>query len=89
MKKKNWEAFAVDVNIHFPNDVQHTWGQCRNKLNKMKDKYNVEKKKTNIIVVAPSNWPLYKKFNYIFPSIAKIVGIPQVVDYSVNTIHRV
>jgi hypothetical protein len=33
---------------HFPSDVQHTWGWCKNKFNKMKDKYNMEKKKTNI-----------------------------------------
>jgi hypothetical protein len=46
----------------------------------MKDRYNVEKKKTYIINVPPSNWPLYKKFNYIFTNVAKIVGIPQVVD---------
>jgi hypothetical protein len=43
MKKQILKVFA-NVNNHFPNDVQCNWGKCKGKFNKMKDKYNVEKK---------------------------------------------
>jgi len=68
--------------------VQCIWGQCKDKFNKTKDKYNVEKKKIDIIGVLPSDWPWYKKFDCLFADIAKIVGICQDVDQSVGIVHR-
>lgn len=81
------EVFA-NVKYHFPNDVQCIWGQCRDKFNKMKNKYNVEKKNIHIIGVLPLDWPWYEKFDCLFTSIAKIVGIPQGVDQSVRIVHK-
>lgn len=43
----------------------------------MKDKYNVEKKKTDITC---ARWSWYEKFNCLFVGIAKIVGISKGVD---------
>ncbi len=63
-------------------------GQCRNKFNKMKDKYNVEKKKTNIIGVIPLDWPWYERFDCLFVGTTKIVGISQGVDQSARIVHR-
>jgi hypothetical protein len=77
MRKLNYKAFATTMNTHFPSDVQHTWGQCKDKFNKMKDKYNVEKKKIDI-TCAP--WPWYERFDCLFVGIAKIVGISKGVD---------
>jgi hypothetical protein len=80
MKKQNWEAFAITVNTHFPSDVQCTWGQCKDKFNKMKDKYNLEKKKINITSAPPLDWPWYGRFDCLFVGTTKIVGIPEGVD---------
>jgi len=77
MKKQNYEAFLAAMKTHFPSNVQCTWGQCKDKFNKMKDKYNVKKKKINI-TCAPQPW--YKRFNCLFDGIAKIVGISKGVD---------
>jgi hypothetical protein len=68
--------------------VQCTWGQCKDKFNKIKNKYNVEKKKTNITNAPPLDWPWYEKIDCLFVGITKIVGIPQSVDQGVHTIHR-
>ncbi len=78
MKKHN-SIFFVNVNNHFPNDVQCIWGQCRDKFNKMKDNYNVEKKKINIIGVLPSDWPWYERFDCLFIVTAKMLGYPKVL----------
>jgi len=78
MRKQNLKVFA-NVNNHFPNDVQCIWAQCRDKFNKMKDKYNVEKKKTAIIGVLPLDWPWYGIFDCLFASTTKIVGYPKVL----------
>jgi hypothetical protein len=80
MKKQNWEVFAITVNTHFSSDVQYTWGQCKNKFNKMKDKYNVEKKKIDITSAPPLDWPCYERFDCLFVGTTKIAGIPQGVD---------
>jgi hypothetical protein len=80
MKKQNWENFAIVVNIHFPSDVQHTWGHCRDKFNKMKDNYNVEKKKTNVTGAPPLDWLWDERFDYLFVGTIKIIELPQGVD---------
>jgi hypothetical protein len=76
MKKQNWEAFAIAMSTHFPIDVQCTWGQFRDKFNKMSDKYNVEKKKTDLTSAPPLYWPWYERFDCLFVGTTKIVGIP-------------
>jgi len=45
----------------------------------MKDKYNVEKKKIDVTSVPPSDWPCYERFDSLFASIIKIIGIPKVL----------
>jgi hypothetical protein len=72
MKKHNYDAFAIMMNIHFLSDVQHTWGQCKDKFNKMKEKYNVEKKKINF-TCAPQPW--YERFDYLFVGIVIILTL--------------
>jgi hypothetical protein len=43
----------------------------------MKDKYNVEMKKIHITNVPPSDWACYERFDSLFASTNKIIGIPQ------------
>jgi hypothetical protein len=88
MKKQNWDSFAIAMNIHFPSDVQCTWGQCRDKFNNMNNKYNVVKKKTDITIALPLDWPWYERFDCLFGGTTKIVGIPPGVDQGVRTIHK-
>ncbi len=45
----------------------------------MKNKYNFEPKKTNIICVPPLNWTWYEKFDYLFAKATKIDGVPNIV----------
>jgi hypothetical protein len=46
----------------------------------MKDKYNFQKKKTNITCAPPLDWPWYEKLYYLFASIIKINGVLEDVD---------
>jgi hypothetical protein len=54
----------------------------------MKDKYNVENKKTNVPSASPLDQLLYERFDYLFASIAKIDEMPHGVDKGIHTIHR-
>lgn len=49
-------------------------------FNKMKDKYNVEKKQTNVTSAPPLNWPWYQRFYYLIVGIIKIIELPQGVN---------
>ncbi len=46
----------------------------------MKDKYNVEKKQTNVTSAPPLNWPWYQRFYYLIVGIIKIIELPQGVN---------
>jgi len=50
------------------------------KWNKMKDKYETEKKKTQVINASPSHWPWIERFNQMFGGTTKINGIPDAID---------
>jgi len=46
----------------------------------MKDKYETEKKKTQVINASPSHWPWIERFNQMFGGTTKINGIPDAID---------
>jgi hypothetical protein len=46
----------------------------------MKDNYNVENKKTNIIGAPPLGWLWHERFDYLFVGIIKIIELPQGVN---------
>jgi ABC-type uncharacterized transport system ATPase subunit len=54
----------------------------------MKNKYNFEQKKTNIIGVPPLDWTWYEKFDYLFAKATKIDGVPKGVDQKVQIIQK-
>ncbi len=39
----------------------------------------MEKKKIDVTSVPPSDWPCYERFDSLFASIIKIIGIPKVL----------
>jgi hypothetical protein len=53
----------------------------------MKDKYETEKKKTQVTSASPSNWPWFERFDQMFGSIAKINGICNAIDNGVQNLH--
>jgi hypothetical protein len=64
-----------------------SWKQVCDKWSKMKDKYETEKKKTQVIGASPSNWPWFERFDQMFGSITKINGIPNAIDKGVQNLH--
>jgi hypothetical protein len=57
----------------------------------MKDKYETEKKKTQVIGASPSDWPWFERFDQMFIEMfggtAKINGIPNEIDQVVQNLH--
>jgi hypothetical protein len=53
----------------------------------MKDKYETEKKKTQVTSASPSNCPWFERFDQMFGSIAKINRIPIAIDKGVQNLH--
>jgi hypothetical protein len=52
----------------------------------MKDKYEIKKKKTQVISASPFDWPWFETFDQMFGSIAKINGIPNAIDQRVQNL---
>jgi hypothetical protein len=57
-----------------------SWKQVCDKWNKMKDKYEIEKKKIEVTSASPSDWPWFEIFEQMFGSTTKINGIPNAID---------
>ncbi len=57
------------------------------KWNKMKDKYETEKKKTQVIGASPSDWPWFERFDQMFGGTTEINGIPNAIDHGVQNLH--
>lgn len=59
--------------------------QVCDKWNKMKNKYETEKKKTQ--ATSPSNWPWIEIFDQMFRSTTKINGIYNAIDQGMHNLH--
>ncbi len=46
----------------------------------MKDKYEFEKKKTQVTNAPPLDWLWYEKFDHMFGGTSKINGVPNAID---------
>jgi hypothetical protein len=49
----------------------------------MKDKYEFEKKKTQVTSAPPLDWPWYEEFDHMFGGTTKINGVPNAIDQGV------
>ncbi len=65
-------------------DVQWSWKQVCDTWSKMKDKYEFEKKKTQVISAPPLDWPWYEEFDHMFRGTTKINGQLLVVWSQIN-----
>ncbi len=86
LKSKLESCYREQLNAHFLG-VDGSWKQVRDKWSKMKDKYETERKKTQVIGASLSNWPWFERFDQMFESIAKINGIPNAIDKGVQNLH--
>jgi hypothetical protein len=64
-------------------DVQWSWKQVCDKWSKMKDKYEFEKKKTQVTSAPSLDWPWYEEFDHMFGGTTKINGVPNAIDQGV------
>jgi hypothetical protein len=53
----------------------------------MKDRYETEKKKTQVISASPFNWPWFERFDQMFGGTTKINGIFNAIDQRVCIIY--
>ncbi len=67
--------------------MHHSWKQVCDKWNKMKDKYEIEKKKVHVTRASPYHSPWFERFDHMFGGIAKIDGIPNAIDQGVHNLH--
>ncbi len=67
--------------------MHQNWKQVCDKWSKTKNKYETKKKKIQVTSASPFNWPWFERFDQMFGGIAKINGIPNVVDHGVHNLH--
>lgn len=62
-----------------------TGKHCRDKVDKMKDKYKVKTLKNDEIGALALNWPWFQRIHDITPSTAKIDGLLGAVDMGIDS----
>jgi len=57
-----------------------SWKQVCDKWSKVKDKYEIEKKKMQMTGASLFDWPWFERFDQMFGGTTKINGIPNAID---------
>ncbi len=76
------------INTSFPNEVSHTWKQCKDKITKMKEQYHEEHEICNATGVPSSSWSWFEKFHNILGGTPKMIIEVGGIDQGFYLLHH-